>query len=110
MHTKRNPSEPYQTTESPQTLAFLTSDQTLALPYLSLRSLETGKDAKRIRIVYRDYEVAIEGANLERLWSTLCVYGVSEIVAGSGAAREFEDESKRCVVAKIAIRDREDGG
>lgn len=102
--TTRHPIEPYQSDDDHPTLTFAANDQTLALPYHLVRSLELGRGEKRIDIDYDDYQVRIEGAQLVRLWRELRAFRVKEVsINGGKAAQALGERGERCLVQAITI-------
>ena len=93
----------FQTSEDTPTVAFYAAETVLALPYYLLRSLHF--EDREIQLVFNDYEVAVRGTTMAKLWRELCAYRVREIVATDGTANgALGGAANRCAVAEIEIK------
>ena len=101
--------DPYQSDDDHPTLSYVTAKGTLALPYHLVRELRFDSAARQIRIGYDDYNVAVSGANLNRLWKELRAFRVKEIAINAGeAGKALGPESGKCLVNGIRIEQKAD--
>lgn len=100
--------ECYQIDDDPPTLTYYAPNNTLALPYHLVRSMQLGEGETRIVVEYDDYTAAVAGANLGRLWHELRAYRLKEVSINGGAAgKALRQEIERCLVETITIARRD---
>ncbi len=100
---KDSATRPFQTDERTPTIAFEQPEETLALPYDSIDSIEFDRD-RCIRMTFQKHEIRLCGSNLEKLFEAITAYRVREVCINGGiAARSLGGQSGMCLIDRIEI-------
>ncbi len=104
MKPNETPLKAFDTSEGTPTIAFEQPEETLALPYDSLDSIQFD-NAGCIRIFFQGHEVSLHGSNLLKLFEALAAFRVKEIqINGGNAAQALGAQSGICLVDRIEIK------
>jgi hypothetical protein len=102
---KLNPNANFDLEDGSPTLTFVTSEESLAIPYHTLRRMTFAKNARSIQFTFDEFEVTVEGALLLPLWKELQIYNVREMRLAQGAADQaVAVERDDTTIRSIAIK------
>ena len=103
--------EPYQVDDNTPTFTLVIGSEDIAFPYHLVRSMQLGREAKRIDVDLDEFAITIKGSKLGKLWRELRAYRIKEVETNAGeAAKAVGSESNRAIVESIEVSGKEPEG